>query len=884
MTRMRLIAMALAAICAGALTAQQVDPGMGDLMPRTGTIAYMTSDHPDALYRLFGRDDKGGWKLRSWAQQMMKKNHEKDPNSEEATRDQQIFEWVFGSYESIERVEIGLVDVTLDGPKYLMHLKTRKGDKISPTPEFLKDFLEETKDFQGIKYHLYRVPSDEVEAMPDDGPDTDKDPGVEAMPAKGERGDSPTQNRYGMDRYYVASTPSGLLVANFESTIRDAIERLATGNFEDSLSGRDEFAAWLKERKPHDLSVFVIGREIQAAIERLIPSEDQAGMDAEGIYNGVDKWMQFREYKYVVFDLDYEDAARGITVAASFKTRRQTRLLEKLAIEPAEFKMLKYVPEGSILTGGVQLGDAKTTFDNLKELGYDIEKWAKEIEGAMGRGEMPPEMPELPPEDGSEKSSTPEDFAKGFQREGEAVEGEDSEEDEGSKVDEALSELEKMLTEYGTSTEDLLAVLGSEVVAFAMPNVTRASGRVSGSAGFGTLFETADVGVIINLKDVAKAKAIIANARENDPEGAFRGFTEVGYQGQIFHVSSEQPYGYAFTADALLIVIAMGITEEDATQPVIAGLKAMTDAATHTVTGQASFVKNGSKFVEVDFGAMSRLTKGLNADLAKRLDRYASPPLDTDPTSFITDLTLALRLSEHKDGVEMAVRVAGLPDFGQFLDGEGSPFGGPNAKRDGYSYSQDNLRTLSAALQRRVESGEALDIDAMLKGEDIRAGALQVPFDARWKGDMGKIGWTSLDQVVRDTEGKLPEWVDSDAAGMIEANEAAAFRSIKLADGELAQWIKDRKVGFIVAYQETGETLGGHVVLYADGQTGWLAAEALTQALELNAKGEPVPAEDPWEDEDYGWEDGSKGSDSSTPPGEGPRLPEDDPWVPGSGG
>ena len=230
MFRLKLAAVALLVICAGTLAAQNADPGMGDLIPRTGTIAYMTSDHPDALYRLFGRDEKGGWKLRSWAQKMLNKEHEKDPNSEEAARDQQIYDWVFGSYDSVERIEIGLVDVTLDGPKYLLHLKTKKGETISPTPEFLKDFLEESKEFQGIKYYLYRVPDKKGGAMPDDkeGDGKGDEEGGEGVKEPGDGRDEEPQNAmgnkaYGMDRYYVASTPSGLLVANFESTIRDAI-------------------------------------------------------------------------------------------------------------------------------------------------------------------------------------------------------------------------------------------------------------------------------------------------------------------------------------------------------------------------------------------------------------------------------------------------------------------------------------------------------------------------------------------------------------------------------------------------------------------------------------------------------------------------------------
>mgnify|MGYP006921629065 CR=1 FL=1 len=78
MFRLKLAALALLVICAGTLAAQKAEPGMGDLIPRTGTIAYLTSDHPDALYRLFGHDEKGGWKLRSWAQKMLNKEREEE--------------------------------------------------------------------------------------------------------------------------------------------------------------------------------------------------------------------------------------------------------------------------------------------------------------------------------------------------------------------------------------------------------------------------------------------------------------------------------------------------------------------------------------------------------------------------------------------------------------------------------------------------------------------------------------------------------------------------------------------------------------------------------------------------------------------------------------
>ena len=850
MTRTLIAVLALAS-CAAVLGAQ-AKPAPGDLIPRSGTLAYMTSDSPDTLYRLFGRDQQGGWKLKSWALGMMEREHETREDEESIKRDREIFDWVFGSYEAIQHVEIGLIDVTLDGPKYLVHVRTAEGKGINPQPEFLAEFLDESKEYKGVKYVLYRVPGPEVvEPVEPDNPEGDDD-----MPRNGPPRNALGDNRFGMDRYYVAATSTGLLISNFETTIREAIDRVASGDYSESLSGREEFIEWQKDRSKHDFSVFVIGREIQNAIERLLPSEDQAGVDAEGIYRGIDKWLQFREYRYIVMDFDFDDANRGVTVAASFKTRRQTRLLEKLAIEPAEFKLLKYVPAGAMLTAGLQLGDAATTFENLKELGYDLEDWVREIEDGFG-GSVPPMPPDDMPVPEEPKSQEPGEF--------------DEEEEHNSKLDRSLGELEEMLKEYGTSLDEVLAVLGTEVVFFSKADMVRAAAMERSHYGMDDLFGSSNMGIAIGLKDVAKAKAIIANARERDSEGAFRGFAAVEYQGAELNVSPEHPFGYAFTADALLIVITSGVQEEDASAHVTAGLKAMIDAGRASGTGD-SFVRNGSKFIEFDMGAASRATAKLNEDVLHRLDRYAAPPLSSDPMSSMQDMKIGLRIKEYKDGVELALRITGLPNFGDLLDSDASPFSGPSGDRNAYSYSEDNLKTLAGVMRRRAENGEGLNLDEMTKSEAIRKGVLQSPFDARWQGEKGDIGWTTLDQLKRDREGNLPEGVDAKAAEMIEGNETAGFRSFVLAEGDIAAWLKDWKTGFIVAYQEKADTLGGHMVLYADGQVGWLSGKVFKEALALNAAGEPVPALDRWEDD----------KDATEPPRrDGPRMPEDDPWFPG---
>ena len=117
--------------------------------------------------------------------------------------------------------------------------------------------------------------------------------------------------------------------------------------------------------------------------------------------------------------------------------------------------------------------------------------------------------------------------------------------------------------------------------------------------------------------------------------------------------------------------------------------------------------------------------------------------------------------------------------------------------------------------------------------------------------------------------------MNKQAAETIEKNEKEGFRSFKLAEGKLAEHLNNYATGMIVLYQEKPDTLGGHMLLYADGQVGWLHAEALKQALDLNKEGKPVPAEDAWRG---GGEKPER--DASTPSRPAQPKGEDNPWLP----
>lgn len=815
------VAWMLALALVGTLaSAQETTTGdeLGRLIPRSGTLTYAVSERPDVFYRLFGKDDAGQWKLRSFLTDKMKE--------EKATEDQtRVFNYVFDQYEALDRVELGLLDVTLDGPKYVLVLTLKQGAKFDLKPEFLKEYINEELTYAGQAYTLYRLPQngsdgdaedtraaekpedpEDAEETEDDGPD-DMGPGDDEDFREEEfRGEERPrrQTRFGMDRYYVANLDGKIVITNFDSAMVDVIELHKDATNRERLSDKGVFQRWRKDHKPTDLSVMFIGRELHNLVERVMPSEAQAGVDTQKIYRAIDEWVQLRSYDYFKMDMSYHDATRALEWTVGVKLRRENKLLKTFSVAPKDFRLKKFIPSGTGAIAGTQLGDATKTWDNVLGFLRDMETVRNEAGDAIDR---------IEPEEMREES-----------------------------LDEALEKLDKMLADWGTSTKDILNVLGSEAVLFVKPDETRALDVPE--PGVLSLIRASDVGVLIDLKDMAKAKQLLINAREKDPEGAFQSFEEQGYKGVIFNVSSERPYAWALHDNALMIVAVMESKEQDF-RPATSGLlKQMVDAS------QASnppVLPVASRFATVDIGVYAKLFEKVQGQQAERVDVYTRPPLGADNTKGLHDVSVSVWSNEAPDALSVTLHVTGLPDFGQLL-GDGFAIMGGSDERSSYTYTENNLFTVTQALRDLADDDSStVDFDSLLKVEGIRKGHLQTPFDSRFEGDAGELGWTSLDEMARDENGNLPEWVDAEVAKLVESNEAKGWNSYTFVTGDIKSWIKAYKRGFIVMYQTKAETLGGHFVVYADGSVGWLSAAALTKALEMNKKGEAVPATDPWE-------------------------------------
>ncbi len=804
--------LAAAPLCAGL-------PKNGDLLPRNDIIFYATSDRPDTAYRLFGKNEKGEWRLKAWPYEMIAKDAAKEGADPEQEKQQRaIADFMFASLDATASMEMGLLDVTLGGGKFLLVLRAREGAAFNARPDFLKELVKEELKIRDIGVVVYEIKNERKAEG--------RERGIEVP---------------GFDRFYVAAIEGGLVVTNFESSMHDVIERFVTRDYSESLSSRPEFATWRDTRKPHDLSFFIVGKEIQKAVERMLPDDKMdGGHDVSGAYNEADRWLQLREYQSIVVDFDYDEARSGFGIDAKLTTRRKTRLLEQLAISPAEFKLLRYLPADAMLSAGVQLGDAAMTWERFVEFARDGEKIAHR---AMDRKESP--LP--PPKDEREKDET-----------GNAPDGE-----KPGEVEKTLKEIDEQLAKFGTSLKEVLAALGSEAIGHVTADTARA--LKNGARGFGDLLEYSHMGLIIGIKDAKSAKAVLDKVRNGgDPNKDT--FTTASHGGFELNVNARQGWAYVLTADAVLLTFTRPQLEDGAAH-LEAGLKRMIDASKATFTGDAKFLSPSSKFINVNVGAMVGAYSEMSKTLAEKLDRYAEPQMDDTATWFKTT-TVSMRTVEDTMSVEVGLRIWGLPNFIDAFGGlVGSRQGSP---RDAYRYSQGTLRDVGSALQSYVvrNSGQPT-MAGLLKADGLRAAHFQTPFDARWQGGYEHLAWFGLNEMRPDKDGKLPEWVNKDAAALVEANEKLGFNSFTLVESNVRGWVQEQKAGFIVLYQTEAQAFGGHLVLYADGQVGWLSAKVLKDALALNAKGDAVPGEDRW----------SKSEKRSEKPAPSKGDP-DDPWAP----
>lgn len=803
---MLLAALALAApLCAGL-------PKLGDLLPRNDIIFYATSDRPDTAYRLFGKNEKGEWRLKAWPYEMIEK--ESAGNAEKSKEQRAIADYIFNALDATASLELGLLDVTLGGGKFVLVLRAKDGKGYNARPDFLKEMVKEEIRVREIAVIVYEAKVERSE---------ERREGMEVP---------------GFNRFYVAAIDGGLVVTNFESSMHDVLERYVTKDYSESLSSRAEFASWRDTRKPHDLSFFIVGREIQKAVERVLPDEKMAGgHDVAGAYNEADRWLELREYQSIVVDIDYDEARAGFGIDAKLTTRRKTRLLEQLAIPAAEFKLIKYLPREAMFSAGLQLGDAPKTWDRFIEFASDSERIANR---AMERKELPPPKGER---DKDERGDSPDG-----QKE--------------SRVDRALEEIDQQLGKFGTSLKEVLSALGSEAIVHATADVQRALNN--GARGFGDLIEYSHMGVIVGIKDVKAAKAILDKVR-NGGDANKDTFTASAYGGFELNVNARQGWAYVLTTDAVLLTFTRPQMEDGAAH-LEAGLKRMIDAAKARGGMDTSFLSPSSKFVNVNVGAAITAMESLSAALAERLDRYAEPPMD-EMGHWFKASSFSMRTVEDAMSVEVGLRIWGMPNFLDFFGSfTGKSDGSP---RDAWRYTQGNLREVGSRLMSHVVRNPGQPtMESLLKAEGLRLAHFQTPFDPRWQGGHRELAWFGLSEMRRDEKGDLPEWVNKEAVALVEANEKLGFNSYTLAEGDLRSWIQGQKTGFIVLYQAKADTLGGHMVLYADGEVGWLSAKVLKEALAKNAKGEAVQGEDRW---------------AKNGGGEKPKRPEsdpDDPWVP----
>ncbi|MCC6572785.1 MAG: hypothetical protein IT462_03250 [Planctomycetes bacterium] len=810
MGRTVLLISMFAALAASSLVAQEIKAG--DLMPRNGIIAYFASDKPDVFYRLFGKDEKGEYRLKSMmnAKSAMGPSN---PEAEKAAKEQQ--DLLFGMYDKMAGFEMGFLDVTMGGAKFVLHMRAREGQTFDFSAPLFQKMLKEEKTIAGFKVKVYQMPGGEK------------------------------SKTAGLDQSYVVAVSDGIVVSNFETTITDTLTRLAAKDFSESLSSRPEFAAWRDERKPHDLSLFIVGRELQAAVERMLPSKDQAKRDLPGAYSALDGWLQLREYKSITIDFDFDEKNGGIELNLQLNTQRRTKLLEKLAIEPADFKLLGLLPANVTMIGGLQLGDAPTTFDNLLAFARDAETAAR-----LAKKTAVP-----PPDDKDDKK--PDDPKPEEPKPGKPT------------LDEMMAKFDKDLGAMGSSVKEVVGLLGTELIVFSVSDPKRVAERKLSRPD--EVLRAGRMGVIVGLKDTKAAQALIDKAKEKDGAGMGK-LDQVEHGGTTIYLGTLRSFGYAFTDNALLVVFSPS-KSDDKDADVLTDLKSMLDGRTKAREIDPTITRC-SKFLTVRVGDIAGMMKTVATAAAEGCLRDAKPLMGNEWFEYFGKTTMTLRLNETKDSIAIGVKVVGLPPLGSALDGMMSFGKGTGAERAAaWGYAQSNARELARGLRSFLnkDEGSTLSFDAALKMETIRKAHLQSPFDKNWKGSTAKLRYFSINNLRRDKDGKLPPWVDADAVAVVEENEKAGFVSFTLAEGA-TDTFKGYMAGFIAAYQSSPDTFGGRIVIYGDDEIGWLSEKAFQQALELNKTAVAVPA-------------------PMAKPGE-KRDPEDDkprstdgpsPWGPGGG-
>jgi hypothetical protein len=812
----RLWMMTLCAVLVAGSAASQAHFGKGDLAPRDGTMLYMTSDRPEALAALFGKDEDGNWKLRNMIEKQLtgelESMIEEDEQPDEVTETmlEQLEEmrgminWAFEAYDSIASMEMVFTDVTLEGPKVLMMLHLKQGRSVEITPEFMAEMVLRTETYSGVRYVEYG----------------------EAPPEEDEWG---MHGGMGLPSIYVAEHPQVLLLSNFETTLQEAIRTLVGGDFEESLSSRPEFNEWRNNRQRHDLSAFYVMREVQNTIERLLPPQDQAP-ELHDAYRKLDEWMQLREYTYVAYDIDLNEAERSITMSSEARTRRPTRMLTEFSVPAGPFQLLRYVPSDAYMVAGTQLKDANEMLESYKKLTRDFESLFEMLLGGMLGGGMEPWPGEEWPDEDRMDSVNPGGLPGTL------------EDQAPSQIDEALAMIDEVLEAHGTSLAELLSQLGTEAVMFMEANPEAAKENAWGTPDMGDLIENSYFGFVLAIKDRARLLSIIERAielaGEEHPEVA--DITRGEIHGASLYLHDEAPFSIAVTDNALVILVAPHLMyAEDGTEKFLAKFREVLGGDRGT---SADHFGEVSSFVSFDLGQLARLEEQMVRELSESLDRAATPQLSPSLTGHLADMQIRIWDVQTPTSYRSTLKLTGMPDLRAMLDGEGGLFSAMtgSSPQFQYDYASHNLQLLHTAMVTHL-SDETPDLDALVEGGHIRAGVLQTPFDSRWQGDSSKLRWMTISEVQRDEEGNLNPWINAAAAAMIEANEAQGFRSFRMAEGNVREWLSEMREGFIVAYQAAPETVGGHMVLYANGQVGWLHAKVLQDALALNAEGEAVP-------------------------------------------
>lgn len=781
---------ALLMLMSAPLAAQSTElPDVGVGAPRTSLIYIIA--RPKMLMALAGHDGKEY----VWEKELQKQLGGDMPEDmpEEARRGspsqlvKAAMESVLPLLENSTRIDIALTDVSTGGPLMYLDITLAQDAKVELTPDWVKQLAEQS---EGEFTHS-------------------------PVTIAGLKGVRYNAGRRGQMTIIAFEHKGHLYLCSADSVAQELADGLMNGSKEgESLQELERFRSWYFNRKGSGFEMWINAHEFRRWLQRIdggLPEEIMAA------YDEVDKLIELRTWQQFVIGLDYDTRYGVISHDVSIETRRPLPLFEKAQLKAASFGPIgKYVPESAVGVTGVQLGDVNGMIGRLRaDLDRVLEKF---IEMDGGRERSAEAVPAVPDDDG--RFRTPQGM----------------EEEKQGPFSQMLAELDSQLAEVGLSRTELLGAMTGGALAGVVKPANADEGYRFG--------QDTPMLFVLGLKDrevmIKALENVMASAKEQGSDRLVAIDTE---NGRLFYETAHCTSALLVTEDALLIAQLNSWPEDENDKTCINLIDSMVNAAKtdKQMQGVVGDLLKGTStfFFGADLYSIIKGAEDIDRSESARLDRYSRPNFAKPAASFLDPgmaLTGVVTITERRIDFNVKLHKTWVP---KLID-----MAIASSKRHDprMEYAQQQLGTLYAHMQNSYVMGNQplpSTFAAMLAEGTIHKTMLQSPFDPQFENS-ASLQWFPGAGAME------PEMDDIPDARIVRAAAEKGFVSYTLVD---KPDLKAHGKWLIAAYETDANTAGGRLVLYSNGNVGWLHASVWEQALKLAAAGKEIPSRYSWESE-----------------------------------